>query len=317
MRASCLVTGGAGFIGSALARALLARGDRVRVIDNFFSGKRENLAEVAKDVELVEGDIRDEEALARALGGVELVFHQAAIPSVPRSLADPIASHDANATGTLKVLAAAKKAGVRRVIYAASSSAYGDTPTLPKVETMRPMPLSPYAVSKLAGEHYCSVYAGAFGLETVSLRYFNVFGPRQDPKSEYAAVIPRFVTAALSGQGVTIYGDGTQSRDFCFIDNTVEANLAAASVSPAGVSGQIFNVACGSATSLNDVVRLVAEIVGHPVPITYATWRVGDVKHSLADVTAARTRLGYQGAISFAEGLQRTVAWYAAQGPTR
>jgi UDP-glucose 4-epimerase len=311
MPASCLITGGAGFIGSTLARALLARGDRVRVIDNFFSGKRENLAEVAKDVELVEADIRDDGALARALGGVELVFHQAAIPSVPRSLADPVASHDANATGTLKVLAAAKKAGVRRVVYAASSSAYGDTPTLPKVETMRPMPLSPYAVSKLAGEHYCQVYASAFGLETVSLRYFNVFGPRQDPKSEYAAVIPRFVTAALAGQGVTVYGDGTQSRDFCFIDNTVEANLAAASAP--GVSGQLFNVACGAATSLNDVVRVVAEIVGHPVPITYAPGRVGDVKHSLADVTAARERLGYRGAISFAEGLQRTVAWYAGR----
>jgi UDP-glucose 4-epimerase len=310
MPASCLVTGGAGFIGSALARALLARGDRVRVIDNFFSGKRENLAEVANDVELIEGDIRDDAALARALGGVELVFHQAAIPSVPRSLADPVASHDANATGTLRVLAAAKKAGVRRLVYAASSSAYGDTPTLPKIETMRPMPLSPYAVSKLAGEHYTAVYAGAFGLETVSLRYFNVFGPRQDPKSEYAAVIPRFVTAALAGQGVTIYGDGTQSRDFCFIDNTVEANLAAASAP--GVSGQVFNVACGAATNLNEVVRLVGEIVGHAVPITYAPGRVGDVKHSLADVTAARTRLGYRGAISFAEGLQRTVAWYAA-----
>jgi UDP-glucose 4-epimerase len=310
MPASCLITGGAGFIGSALARALLARGDRVRVIDNFFSGKRENLAEVAKDVELVEADIRDDGALARALGGVELVFHQAAIPSVPRSLADPVASHDANATGTLKVLAAAKRAGVRRVVYAASSSAYGDTPTLPKVETMRPMPLSPYAVSKLAGELYCQVYAGAFGLETVSLRYFNVFGPRQDPKSEYAAVIPRFVTAALAGQGATVYGDGTQSRDFCFIDNTVEANLAAASAG--GVSGQVFNVACGAATNLNEVVRLVGEIVGHPVPITYAPGRVGDVKHSLADVTAARERLGYQGTISFADGLQRTVAWYAA-----
>jgi UDP-glucose 4-epimerase len=312
MPASCLVTGGAGFIGSALARALLGRGDRVRVVDNFFSGKRENLAEVAKDVELFEADIRDEAALARALAGVELVFHQAAIPSVPRSLTDPVASHDANATGTLKVLAAAKQAGVRRVVYAASSSAYGDTPTLPKIESMRPMPLSPYAVSKLAGEHYCQVYASAFGLETVSLRYFNVFGPRQDPKSEYAAVIPRFVTAALAGQGVTIYGDGTQSRDFCFIDNTVEANLAAAAAP--GVSGQLFNVACGSATTLNDVVRLVAEIAGHAVPVTYAPGRVGDVKHSLADVTAARARLGYRGAISFAEGLQRTVAWYAARG---
>ena len=189
---------------------------------------------------------------------------------MPRSLADPISSHDANATGTLKVLAAAKKAGVRRVVYAASSSAYGDTPTLPKIETMRPSPLSPYAVSKLAGEHYCAVFAGAYGLETVSLRYFNVFGPRQDPTSEYAAVIPRFITAALANQGVTVFGDGNQSRDFCFIDNTVEANLPAASAPAAAVSGGVFNVACGAATSLNEVVKLVSDIVGHPVPITYA-----------------------------------------------
>ena len=311
MATSCLITGGAGFIGSSLARALVTRGDRVRVIDNFFSGRRENLADITKDVDLIEGDIRDEAALTRALSGIELVFHEAAIPSVPRSLADPIGNHDANATGTLRLLHAAKRAGVRRVVYAASSSAYGDTPTLPKVETMRPMPLSPYAVAKLAGEHYCSVFAGAYGLETVSLRYFNVFGPHQDPKSEYAAVIPRFVTAALSKQGVTIYGDGTQSRDFCFIDNTVEANLAAGSAP--GASGGVFNVACGAAINLNDVVKLVGEIVGHAVPITYAPGRVGDVKHSLADITAARERLGYRGAISFAEGLERTVAWYAGR----
>jgi nucleoside-diphosphate-sugar epimerase len=311
MPSTFLITGGAGFIGSSIARVLVARGDRVRIIDNFFSGKRENLADIAGDVELIEADIRDEQALARAVAGVEVVFHEAAIPSVPRSLADPIASHDANATGTLKVLHAAKKAGVRRVVYAASSSAYGDTPTLPKVETMRPMPLSPYAVSKLAGEHYCSVFAGAYGLETVSLRYFNVFGPRQDPTSEYAAVIPRFITAALAGKGVTIYGDGTQSRDFCFIDNTVEANLAAASAPAAAVSGGVFNVACGEATTLNDVVKLVGRIVGHEVPITYTAGRVGDVKHSLADVTAARERLGYRGEISFAEGLKRSAAWYS------
>src|SRR3954454_13102768 len=259
MSHSCLVTGGAGFIGSSIARALLARGDRVRVIDNFFSGKRENLADIAGDVDLIEGDIRDEAALARACTGVELVFHQAAIPSVPRSLVDPVASHEANATATLKLLREAKKAGVRRVVYAASSSAYGDTPTLPKIETMRPAPLSPYAVGKLTGEHYCAVFAGAYGLETVSLRYFNMFGARQDPKSEYAAVVPRFVTAGLAGQGVTIYGDGTQSRDFCYIDNTVEANLAAASAPAAGASGQVFNVACGVATTLNDVVRLIGE----------------------------------------------------------
>jgi UDP-glucose 4-epimerase len=308
---SCLVTGGAGFIGSSLARALVARGDRVRVIDNLSSGRRENLAEISQDLELIEADIRDEAALGSALDGIELVFHEAAVPSVPRSLADPIGSHDANATGTLKLLQAAQGAGVRRVIYAASSSAYGDTPTLPKVETMRPMPLSPYAVSKLAGEHYCQVFAGAYRLETVCLRYFNVFGPHQDPQSQYAAVIPRFVTAALAGQEVTIYGDGTQSRDFCFIDNTVEANLAAGSAP--GVSGRVFNVACGTAINLNDVVKLIGELVGHPVPITYAPGRVGDVRHSLADITAAREQLGYRGAVSFAEGLKRTIAWYAEQ----
>jgi UDP-glucose 4-epimerase len=308
MGSSCLVTGGAGFIGSSLVRALLARGDRVRVVDNFFSGKRENLAEVAGDIELVEGDIRDEAALARALAGVEIVFHQAAIPSVPRSLVDPLASHDANATATLKLLQQAKRAGVRRVVYAASSSAYGDTPTLPKVETMRPAPLSPYAVSKLTGEHYCQVFAGAFQLETVCLRYFNVFGPRQDPASEYAAVIPRFTTAALTGKPVTIYGDGTQSRDFCYIDNTVDANLRAGSAPE--IAGRVMNVACGAATTLNDVVRLLGDIVGKRVEITYAPGRVGDVKHSLADIGEARARLGYTAAVPFEEGLRRTVAWY-------
>jgi UDP-glucose 4-epimerase len=310
---SCLVTGGAGFIGSSLVRALLGRGDRVKVIDNFFSGKRENLADVAADVELIEGDIRDEAALARACAGVELIFHEAAIPSVPRSLVDPIASHEANATATLKLLREAKKAGVRRVVYAASSSAYGDTPTLPKIETMRPAPLSPYAVSKLAGEHYCQVFAGAYGLETVCLRYFNVFGPRQDPASEYAAVIPRFVTAALEGRGVTIFGDGTQSRDFCFIDNTVEANLGAGAAAAADVSGRVFNVACGAATTLNDVARLIGEGLGKPLAVSYAPGRVGDVKHSLADVSAARSAFGYRGAVSFVDGLRRTIEWYSAK----
>jgi UDP-glucose 4-epimerase len=313
MGTACLVTGGAGFIGSSIVRALLARGDRVRVIDNFFSGKRENLAEVAGDVELIEGDIRDEAALGRVLAGIELVFHEAAIPSVPRSLVDPIASHDANVTGTLKLLRQAKQAGVRRVVYAASSSAYGDTPTLPKIETMRPAPLSPYAVSKLGGEHYCQVFASAYGLETVCLRYFNVFGPRQDPASEYAAVIPRFVTAGLTGKPVTIYGDGTQSRDFCFIENTVEANLGAGSAPAADVSGRVMNVACGAATSLNDVVRLLGEILGHEIEVNYSPGRVGDVKHSLADITEARTRLGYRAAVAFPEGLRRTVDWYAGK----
>ena len=311
MSSSCLVTGGAGFIGSSIVRALLARGDRVRVIDNFFSGKRENLAEVAGDIALLEGDIRSEDDLTRALSGIELVFHQAAIPSVPRSLVDPIASHEANATATLKLLHIAKKAGVRRVMYAASSSAYGDTPTLPKIETMRPAPLSPYAVSKLAGEHYCQIFAGAYGLETVCLRYFNVFGPRQDPASEYAAVIPRFITAGLAGKPVTVYGDGTQSRDFCFIENTVEANMGASVAPAASVSGRVFNVACGAAATLNDVVKLLGELMGKRIEISYVPGRVGDVKHSLADITEARTRLGYKAAVSFPEGLRRTLAWYS------
>jgi nucleoside-diphosphate-sugar epimerase len=313
MSSACLVTGGAGFIGSSIVRALLARGDRVRVLDNFFSGKRANLGDVAGDIELIEGDVRVEADLTRALAGIEVVFHEAAIPSVPRSLVDPIASHDANATATLKLLHTAKQAGVRRVVYAASSSAYGDTPTLPKIETMRPAPLSPYAVSKLAGEHYCQVFAGAYDLETVCLRYFNVFGPRQDPASEYAAVIPRFVTAGLAGKSVTIYGDGTQSRDFCFIDNTVEANLGASSAPAGDVSGRVFNVACGAATTLNDVVGLLGELMGKRIEITYVPGRVGDVKHSLADISEARARLGYKAAVGFREGLRRTFDWYGAR----
>jgi nucleoside-diphosphate-sugar epimerase len=308
---SCLVTGGAGFIGSSIVRALLARGDKVRVLDNFFSGKRENLAEVAGKIELVEGDVRVEADLERALEGIELVFHEAAIPSVPRSLVDPVSNHEAGATATLKLLLQAKKSGVRRVVYAASSSAYGDTPTLPKIETMKASPLSPYAVSKYAGELYCQVFAGAYGLETVALRYFNVFGARQDPMSEYAAVIPRFITAALAGKGVTIYGDGTQSRDFCYIDNTVEANLLAGSAPADQVSGRVVNVACGFATTLNEVVGLLGDILGRKVAVTYEPGRVGDVKHSLADITEARTRMGYVGAVPFLDGLKRTVAWYA------
>jgi nucleoside-diphosphate-sugar epimerase len=282
---SCLVTGGAGFIGSSIVRALLERGDEVRVLDDFSSGKRENLADVAADVAVIEGDVRHEADLARALAGVELVFHQAAIASVPRSLVEPVTNHDVNATATLKLLLEAKRAGVRRVVYAASSAAYGDEPTLPKVETMPPAPLSPYAVSKLSGELYCQIFASAYGLETVALRYFNVFGPRQDPASEYAAVIPRFITAALAGRGVTIFGDGEQSRDFCFIDNTVAANLLAASAPAAAVSGRSVNVACGAATTLNELVGLLGDILGRRVPITYEPARVGDVKHSLADIS--------------------------------
>jgi UDP-glucose 4-epimerase len=312
MSQSCLVTGGAGFIGSSIVRALLARGDAVRVLDNFSSGKRENLAGLARDVELVEGDVRAEADLARALAGVELVFHEAAIASVPRSLVDPVTNHDVNATATLKLLCAAKAAGVRRVVYAASS-AYGDEPTLPKLESMPPAPLSPYAVSKLAGELYCQIFATAYGLETVSLRYFNVFGPRQDPASEYAAVIPRFITAALAGQGVTIYGDGEQSRDFCFIDNCVAANLLAGAAPAARVSGRVLNVACGAATSLNELVETLGTILGAPIAVTYEPARVGDVKHSRADIAEARARLGYEATTSFVDGLRRTVTSYAAR----
>src|SRR5438552_6424261 len=307
---SYLVTGGAGFIGSSIARSLLRRGDRVRVLDDFSTGKRENLHDMAGPVELIEADLLDEAALERSLDGVEIVFHQAAIASVAFSMANPDATHDTNATGTLRLLGAARRAGVRRVIYAASSAAYGDSPALPKVETMTPAPLSPYAASKLVGEIYCQVFASAYGLETVSLRYFNVFGPRQDPTSEYAAVIPRFVTAALAGEGVTIFGDGTQSRDFCFIDDVVEANLTAA-VTP-GIGGGVFNVATGVSVSLNDMVGVLKGIVSRPIKVTHAPRRTGDVLHSRADVTAAEARLKFRAATSFAVGLRKTVDWFTA-----
>jgi len=306
-----LVTGGAGFIGSNLVRALLARGDTVRVIDDFSTGKRENLVEIASRIEVIEGSILDPSALDRAARGAEVIFHQAAIPSVPRSVAKPLESNDANVNGTLQVLEAARRAKARRVVYAASSSAYGETPILPKVETMPSAPLSPYAVAKLTGELYCSVYHRVYGLETVALRYFNVFGPRQDPKSEYAAVIPRFVTAALEGGTPVIFGDGTQSRDFCFIDNTVEANLLAAEA--AGAAGRVFNIACGEATSLNQVVALVGETLGLQLSARYEPPRTGDIKHSLADITAAKTTLGYDPRVRFGDGLRRTVAWFKEQ----
>ena len=314
MARTVLVTGGAGFIGSSLARALLQRGDQVRIVDDFSSGRRENLENLGENLagrlELFEGSILDEALLRRAAGGCDVILHQAALPSVPRSLQAPLPSHDANATGTLRVLETARALSVRRVVYAGSSSAYGDTPTLPKVETMAPLPLSPYAVSKLTGELYCQMYARTFDLETVVLRYFNVFGPRQDPNSQYAAVIPRFITAALSGGSPVIFGDGTQSRDFCFIDNVVDANLRAAEVPAAQVSGRVFNIACGAATDLNTVVKLIGELTGKPLQARHEPGRKGDVKHSLADISAARERLGYQPRVQFAEGLARTVAGF-------
>jgi len=308
-----LVTGGAGFIGSSIARALIARGDGVRVIDNFSTGKRENLADIADRVELLEGDIRDDKLLARATSGVEVVFHEAAIASVPQSMAEPLENQSVNATGTMRVLEAARHAGVRRVVYAASSAAYGDEPTLPKVETMPPAPISPYGATKLAGEVAMQVYARAYGLETVCLRYFNVFGPRQDPKSEYAAVIPKFITSALAGNQPRIFGDGKQSRDFCHIDNVVEANFAAAGADAGRASGRVFNVGCGESIDLNRVVALIGDILGKKLEAVHEPERAGDIKHSWGDVSAARAGLGFRASVSFTEGLRRTIEWYKSK----
>jgi UDP-glucose 4-epimerase len=306
-----LVTGGAGFIGSSLVRALLDRGDQVAIIDNFATGRRQNLVGLTDRADppvLVEGSILDGSALDQAMSGCEVVFHQAAVPSVPRSIQNPVECHEANATGTLRVLEAARRNGVRRVVYAGSSSAYGELPTLPKVETLPTLPISPYAAAKLLGEHYCRAWARCFGLETVVLRYFNVFGPRQDPLSEYAAVIPRFVTAALAGDAPVINGDGTQSRDFCYIDNVIEANLKAAEAP--NVSGAVFNVACGQATSLLAVLAQLSSLTGKAIVPRHVPARAGDVKHSLADIGAARSKLGYAAAVPFSEGLRRTVEWH-------
>nr|MBK7066315.1 SDR family oxidoreductase [Deltaproteobacteria bacterium] len=304
-----LVTGGAGFIGGHLIDALLAQNAEVRVIDNFSTGRRENIDRVRNRVDFIEADICDPEAIARAMHGVELVFHEAAIPSVSRSVADPVASNQANVGGTVSVLNAARLAGVRKLVYAASSSAYGDTPTLPKVETMTPRPMSPYAISKLAGEQYVTVFGKLYGFETVSLRYFNVFGPRQDPKSEYAAVIPRFVTTILAGQRPVIFGDGEQTRDFCFIENTVSANLLAAK---ATTHGEVVNVACGARVSLNALIGLINEELGTDVKPEYAPGRPGDVRDSLADITAAQKLLGYEVLFDLRAGLKKAIDWYRA-----
>ncbi|MDO9015825.1 MAG: SDR family oxidoreductase [Deltaproteobacteria bacterium] len=304
-----LVTGGAGFIGGHIIDALLAQNAEVRVIDNLSTGKRENIDRVRNRVDFIEADICDPEAIARAVHGVELVFHEAAIPSVSRSVADPVASNQANVGGTVSVLNAARLAGVRKLVYAASSSAYGDTPTLPKVETMTPRPMSPYAISKLAGEQYVSVFGKLYGFETVSLRYFNVFGPRQDPKSEYAAVIPRFVTTILNGGRPIIFGDGEQTRDFCFIDNTVSANLLAAK---ATTRGEVVNVACGARVSLNALIALINEELGTDVKPEYQAGRAGDVRDSLADISAAQKLLGYEVLYDLRAGLKRAIDWYRA-----
>ncbi|HEX3770375.1 MAG TPA: SDR family oxidoreductase [Polyangiaceae bacterium] len=302
-----LITGGAGFIGSSIAEALLKTGERVRVLDDFSSGRRQNLETLPGAIELIEGTVADPAAVAKAVEGVQVVFHQAAIPSVIRSVEDPQASILVGVQGTTVVLDQARRAGVRRVVFAASSAAYGDTPTLPKIETMTPQPLSPYAVSKLTGEHLMRVFAELYGIETVCLRYFNIFGPRQDPKSEYAAVIPKFITAAIRKERAVVYGDGEQTRDFCHIDNAVRANLLAAT-SSRKLRGEIVNVACGERTSLNQLLRYVAELSGGWIEPDYRPGRAGDIRDSVASIDAARDLLGYEPAIDIREGLKRTFA---------
>ena len=311
-----LITGIAGFIGSSLARELLRRGEQVRGIDNFSTGKPENLAPILGQIGFNEADILDLGAVKLACTGVDYVLHQAAIPSVPKSVLDPIGSNQANVDGTVNVLVAARDAGVKRVIYAASSSAYGDTPTLPKHERMTPDPISPYAVAKLASEHYMISFYRCYGLETVALRYFNIFGPRQDPSSPYSGVLAKFITQMLAGQQPTVFGDGEQSRDFTYIDNAVEANLLACKAPAQQVAGKVFNIATGRRVTLNETFRLLQTLTsfsGFPI---YGAVRGGDIKHSLADISAAEELLGYKPAVSFEEGLGRTVDWYRIRGNT-
>lgn len=308
MPSSYLVTGAAGFIGSHIAETLVEQGERVKVLDNFATGKRENLAPFLGRIELIEGDLRNPADVRRAVEGVEIIFHEGALPSVPKSVEDPAGSNESNITGTLNLLIAARDAGVKRVVYAASSSAYGDSPTLPKEETMTPAPLSPYATQKYVGELYCRNFYDLFGLETVALRYFNVFGPRQDPMSQYAAVIPKFITALAEGKPPTIYGDGEQSRDFTYIENVVQANLVAARAERA--AGEMMNFACGERYTLNEILARLQEIMKTNVQPIFEDPRPGDVKHSLADTRKSRRLLGYTPHISLEEGLERTVAFF-------
>ena len=308
-----LVTGGAGFIGSSIAESLLAAGDTVRILDDFSSGRRENLQSLSGRYELVEGTIVDPATVARAMRGVEVVFHEAAIPSVLRSVEHPQATMLVGVQGPTVVLDAARHAGVRRFVFAASSAAYGETPTLPTVETMTPQPLSPYAVSKLTCEQLMRVFASLYGLETVSLRYFNIFGPRQDPRSEYAAVVPKFVIAALRKERPVVFGDGEQTRDFCFVDNAVHANLLAASTSRK-LAGEVVNVACGERTSLNQLLATLGELAGVHLDPDHRPSRPGDVRDSLADVTAARVLLGYEPRVLLREGLKRTLDAFRRAG---
>ncbi|MEW6619785.1 MAG: SDR family oxidoreductase [bacterium] len=304
-----LITGGAGFIGSNIAARLIKEdGSKVKILDNFSTGKMENINQFLDKIEVIEGDITNLKTVKKALEGVNYCFHQAALPSVERSVKDPFTSNEVNITGTLNVLIAARDAGVQRVIYASSSSVYGDTPVLPKREDMKPSPLSPYAVTKLTAEEYCQLFYSIYGLETISLRYFNVFGPNQDPTSPYAAVISKFVTAMLTGKEVLIYGDGGQSRDFTYIDNVVSANVLATKTTEG--LGEIFNIACGQRVTVNELARHIARILNVEIKPQHVDPRPGDVRHSLADISKAQAFLEYEPEVGFEEGLRLTIEWY-------
>ncbi len=303
-----LITGGAGFIGSNIARRLAGEGESVRIIDNFSTGKRKNIEDISSKTELIDGDIRDTETVLKAVKDIDFIIHQAALPSVPRSVKDPITSNEVNVTGTLKLLNAAKDAEIKRFVYASSSSVYGDTPFLPKKEDMPPNPQSPYAVTKLTGEYYCAVFYKVYELPTVSLRYFNVFGPYQDPESQYAAVIPRFINAILNQNNPTVYGDGEQSRDFTFIENVVEANILSCKNDRA--SGKIFNIACGNRYTINKLIAEISAITGINANPVFIESRRGDIKHSLADISSAREAINYKPKVDFKDGLKKTVEWF-------
>jgi UDP-glucose 4-epimerase len=311
--ATYLITGIAGFIGSALARAVLAQGDRVRGIDNLSTGNRENLSEILNRIDFHEADLLDLDAVHKACRGVDYVLHEAAIPSVPKSVMDPLGSNRANVDATVNVLVAARDAEVKRVVYAASSSAYGDTPTLPKREDMPPNPISPYAVAKLASEYYMISFYRCYALETVCLRYFNIFGPRQDPSSPYSGVLAKFITQMLNGEQPTILGDGKQSRDFTYVDNAVDANLLACKASAGEVAGRVFNVATGRRIDLNETFRVLKQLIEYMGEAKYGPERAGDVKHSLADMSRAEQHLGYKPRVDFEEGLRRTIEWYRSR----
>ena len=313
--AKYLVTGGAGFIGSNIVDALLRRGEYVRALDNFSTGKPQNLVGLDGKIEFIEGDIRDLDRVREAVKGMDYVLHQAALPSIPRSISDPITTNEVNITGTLNVLVASRDAKVKRVIYAASSSAYGDTPALPKREDMPAKPISPYGISKYAGEQYCQIFTEIYGLKTVCLRYFNIFGPKQDPHSPYSGVISIFIKAYLSGVPPKIYGDGEQSRDFTFVANAVRANLLACDAE--GAAGQVFNIACGQRTTINELACLIRELLESDIELVHVAQRPGEILHSLADISKAQTVLGYEPKVDLTVGLMKTIDWFMSEEKDR